>query len=314
MGKSWQGTSGGARPQWPGLPAGQDPFWLLVESVRDYAIFLLDEDGLIQSWNQGAAHITGHEADDVLGRHFALLFTAEEVENGWPQRELAGAAKNGRGEDEGWRLRKDGRRFWASVVTTAMRNADGALYGYSLIMRDLTERKQRDDAARRGLERSRQLWTQSVKDPLTGAFNRRYMGEQLRGAVERADWVTASLLLIDIDHFKAVNDRLGHAAGDSVLLGVAALARRLSRDSDVLFRLGGDEFVLYLPGVNRAGAAHIAERLRLAVAHSGLVPDGPLSVSIGLAELQRRDDADAWLHRADTALYAAKRGGRDRVA
>lgn len=313
MGKSWQGMSGSARPQWPGLPSGHDPFWLLVESVRDYAIFLLDAAGLIQSWNCGAALITGCEADEVLGRHFALLFTADEAENGWPLRELAGAAKNGRSEDEGWHLRKDGRRFWASVVTTAMRSADGALYGYSVIMRDLTERKQRDDAAKRNIERSHRLWTQSVKDPLTGAFNRRYMTDQLRGAVERADWVTASLLLIDIDHFKAVNDRLGHAAGDAALLGIAALAHRLSRDSDVLFRLGGDEFVLYLPGVSRAGAAHIAERLRLAVAHSALVPDGRLSVSIGVAELQRRDDADAWLQRADSALYEAKRGGRNRV-
>lgn len=313
MDEIWQPKGQSVRPRWPGLPAGQDTFWLLVDSIRDYAIFLLDEDGLIQSWNAGAEAITGYTADEVIGRHVAVLFTRDEVEGGWPQRELGLATRGGRAEDEGWRLRKDGGRFWASVVTTAMRREDGTLYGYSSIIRDLTERKERDEALKRTVERSRQLWTQSVKDPLTGAFNRRYMVEQLRGAIERAHWVTASLLMIDIDHFKAINDRCGHVAGDTVLVGVAALARRLSRDSDALFRLGGDEFVLYLPGVTRAGALAIAERLRAGVEHSGLVPDGAVTVSIGVAELQKDDESERWVQRADAALYEAKRAGRNRT-
>jgi diguanylate cyclase (GGDEF)-like protein/PAS domain S-box-containing protein len=313
MDRIWQPKGPSVRPRWPGLPAGQDAFWLLVDSIRDYAIFLLDDDGLIQSWNTGAEMITGYAAEEVVGRHFALLFTADEVEGGWPQRELALATRGGRAEDEGWRLRKDGQRFWASVVTTAMRRPDGTLYGYSTIIRDLTERKEREEALKRSVERSRQLWTQSVKDPLTGAFNRRYMVEQLRGAVDRANWVTASLLLIDIDHFKAVNDQAGHVGGDTVLVGIAALARRLSRDSDLLFRLGGDEFLLYLPGVARAGALNIAERLRAGVENSGLVPGGTVTVSIGVAELRKEDDADRWMQNADAALYEAKRAGRNRV-
>jgi diguanylate cyclase (GGDEF)-like protein/PAS domain S-box-containing protein len=314
MVKDWQSTRPPLGRAWAGLPAGTDPFWLLVESVRDYAIFLLDDDGLIQSWNSGARLITGYAPDEAVGRHFALLYTADEVESGWPQRELRQAARAGRTEDEGWRLRQDGQRFWASVVTTAMRDADGTLYGFSMIVRDLTERKQRDEAMKRTVERSRQLWTQAVKDPLTGAFNRRYMVEQLRGALERAAWVTASLVAVDIDRFKEVNDRLGHVTGDAVLMGVADIARRLSRDSDLLFRPGGDEFVLYLPGASGTGAAVIAERLRLAVEHAALVPDCKVTVSLGVAELRAGESSEGWLHRADEALYEAKRAGRNRVA
>lgn len=312
MGKIWHDPAEG--PAAAPMLRAEDPFWLLVDSVRDYAIFLLDPDGLIQSWNTGARLITGYEADEVIGRHLALLYTQEEVDNGWAQRELALAASAGRAEDEGWRRRKNGERFWASVVTTAMHTPDGSFYGYSTIVRDLTQRKEQEEALKRNVERSRQLWTQAVKDPLTGAFNRRHMVDQLGGALERANWVTASLVVVDVDDFKDVNDRFGHVTGDTVLVGVAALARRLSRDSDQLFRMGGDEFVLYLPGVARAGALAIAERLRAAVASSTLAPGARVTVSLGVAELQADDTVETWLQRADAALYDAKRAGRNRVA
>lgn len=306
-------TSLPAAAPWPGLPPGENPFCLLVDSVRDYAIFLMDSNGVVQSWNTGGELIFGYRAEEIIGRHFSTFYSPEEVENGWPQRELASAARAGRLEDEGWRTRKDGQRFWANVVVTAMRSADGAVYGYSKIVRDLTERKLQEDALKRSVERSRQLWAQAVKDPLTGAYNRRYMAEQLHSAIERVAWMTASLVSVDIDHFKAINDRFGHVAGDTVLMGVAALARRLSRDSDLLFRMGGDEFSLYLPGATHAAATHIAERLRRAVEHASLLKDCTVTVSIGVAEIRAQDDAEAWIHRADEALYEAKRAGRNRV-
>jgi diguanylate cyclase (GGDEF)-like protein/PAS domain S-box-containing protein len=299
----------------PGPPTAEETmFRLLVNSVRDYGIFLLDETGVIQSWNVGAQLITHFEPEEVVGQHFSVLYTPEEIDAGWPQREMETAARLGRVEDEGWRLRRNGERFWANVVITAMRGPDGALQGYSKILRDLTERKKHEDSLKRGMERSRQLWTQAIKDPLTGAFNRRYMLEQLRGAIERGGWMTASLLLADIDSFKAINDQLGHVAGDTVLMGVAGIGRRLSRDSDQLFRMGGDEFVLYLPGAGLTGARATAERLRAAVEQSKLVKDMPLSVSIGVAELQAKDTVETWIKRADSALYEAKRAGRNRVA
>ena len=303
-----------AAAPWPGLPPGENPFCLLVDSVRDYAIFLLDANGVVQSWNTGGKLIFGYDAEEIIGRHFAAFYSPEEIDSGWPQRELVTAAQAGRLEDEGWRRRKDGERFWANVVITAMHGPDGALYGYSKIVRDLTERKIQEDALKRSVERSRQLWAQAVKDPLTGAFNRRYMTEQLNGAVERASWMTASLVVVDIDSFKSINDRFGHVAGDTVLLGVASLARRLSRDSDLLFRMGGDEFALYLPGAGKAAALNLSERLRSAIEHAKLLKDCPITVSIGVAEIQAQDDTEAWIHRADEALYEAKRAGRNRIA
>lgn len=314
MDKVREGTDAGAARRGHGLPAAEDPYWLLVNSVRDYGIFLLDAAGTVRSWNAGAELITGYAADDIIGRDFEVFYTRDEAEGGWPARELDLASRNGRVEDEGWRVQRDGQRFWASVVTTAMRRLDNTLYGYSVILRDLTARKHREDMLHRSAERSRKLWTESVKDPMTGCFNRRYMDEQLRSALERAGWVTASLIAFDVDYFKQVNDRFGHAAGDTVLMGVAAVAQRLSRDSDLLFRIGGDEFVLYLPGVGDAGAAAIAERLRAAVHGAVLVPHERVSVSLGIAELRPQETAEQWLKRADGALYAAKRRGRNQLA
>ena len=161
----------------------------------------------------------------------------------------------------------------------------------------------------------RKLLAQATTDPLTRAFNRRHMDEVLAEAVERRARGEAapSLVLIDIDHFKEVNDRFGHAAGDAVLCAVAATVHARSRKVDRLFRSGGEEFVLYLPGTPLEGAATVAEDVRRAVAAEKL-PDGEgLTVSAGVSELQPEETVDSWLLRADAALYEAKRAGRDRV-
>ncbi|HET8653895.1 MAG TPA: ATP-binding protein [Longimicrobiaceae bacterium] len=122
-------------------------FHLLVDSVQDYAIFALDADGHIASWNRGAEKIKGYSAAEVIGRHFSLFYTEEAREAGRPAANLRAAAAEGRVEDEGWRVRKDGARFWASVVITALRSADGELLGFAKVTRDLTERKQAEAQA-----------------------------------------------------------------------------------------------------------------------------------------------------------------------
>jgi PAS domain S-box-containing protein len=121
---------------------------LLVESVRDYAIFMMDPEGRVTTWSAGAERLTGYRADEILGRHFSVFHAPEDLRDGKPARELTAAAAEGRFEDEGWRLRKDGSRFWATVVITALRDEKGRLVGFGTITRDLTERRQAEVALR----------------------------------------------------------------------------------------------------------------------------------------------------------------------
>jgi len=129
------GSASGAAPQTAGL------YQLLVESVRDYAIFMLDPDGRVATWNSGAERIKGYTAGEIIGRHFSVFYPEERVAEGFPQYELEVARVVGRFEDEGWRVRKDGTRFWANVVITALHAEDGSLIGFAKVTRDLTERR-----------------------------------------------------------------------------------------------------------------------------------------------------------------------------
>jgi PAS domain S-box-containing protein len=116
-------------------------YQLMVESVRDYAIFMLDPSGYIASWNRGAERINGYTASEIIGRHFSVFYPQVDIDAGKPAYELEVAAKDGRLEDEGIRLRKDGTAFWATVIITAVRDTDGTLIGYAKVTRDLTERR-----------------------------------------------------------------------------------------------------------------------------------------------------------------------------
>jgi PAS domain S-box-containing protein len=141
----------------------EERFRALIEGVGDYAIFMLDPEGIVTSWNAGAERIKGYTADEIVGRHFSLFYPAEALARGWPQHELEEATRQGRFEDEGWRIRKDGTRFWANVVITAMRRPDGTLRGFSKITRDLSERREYEERLRRSEERFR-LLVEGVED------------------------------------------------------------------------------------------------------------------------------------------------------
>ena len=134
----------------PDLPQlrGEVAFRLLVDAVQDYAIFLLDPRGYVLSWNLGAQRIKQYAANEIIGQHFSIFYTPEERKAGRPMRLLRWAAKEGRFEDEGWRVRKDGTRFWADVIVTALRDEHGEPYAYAKVTRDLTERREAEQQQR----------------------------------------------------------------------------------------------------------------------------------------------------------------------
>ena len=138
-------------------------YQMLVEQTRDYALFVLDPEGHIQTWNAGGERLKGYTRDEIIGRHFSIFYTREALDQNWPAHELKVAAIEGRFEDEGWRVRKDGSRFWANVVITALRDEHGKLLGFCKITRDFTERRLHEEALRQSEERFR-LMIEAVRD------------------------------------------------------------------------------------------------------------------------------------------------------
>lgn len=135
----------------------------LVEAVTDYAIYMLDPEGIVSSWNAGAQRCKGYEASEIIGQHFSRFYTDADQKIWLPQLALTTAAQAGKFESEGWRMRKDGTRFWVHVVIDPIRDRDGPIVGYSKITRDLTERKKAENALQRG-EQQFQLLVQGVTD------------------------------------------------------------------------------------------------------------------------------------------------------
>ncbi|HYX23421.1 MAG TPA: ATP-binding protein [Thermoanaerobaculia bacterium] len=174
------------------LRQSKELFRLLVEGVTDYAIFLLDPNGIVTTWNLGAERIKGYGAQEVIGRHFSVFYPEEAVARGWPEYELKVAAAEGRFEDYGWRLRQDGSQFWANVVITALHNR-GRLLGFSKVTRDLTERKRAEEE----LQQERDLLEERVQER-TAELTRleqelRLKVEELAAADRRKDEFLATL-------------------------------------------------------------------------------------------------------------------------
>jgi PAS domain S-box-containing protein len=151
------------KPPEPRLQESMDNFGQLVSGVRDYAVFLLDREGNVRTWNAGAERIKGYRAEEIIGQHFSRFYPREAVSSGWPAHELSVASTTGRFEDEGWRVRKDGSRFWANVVITTLRDEEGQVRGFLKITRDLTDRKQAEEKLRLSEERFR-LMVEGAKD------------------------------------------------------------------------------------------------------------------------------------------------------
>lgn len=155
------------------LRQSEERFRLMVESVRDYAIFMLDTTGRVTSWNKGAELNTGYRAEEIIGRHFSIFYPQDKLDAGWPQHELEVALRDGRFEDEGWRLRRDGSRIWSNVIITAVHDSEGCHQGFAKVTRDLTaSRRIRDlEEQERRLTQFLALLGHELRNPMTPIAN-----------------------------------------------------------------------------------------------------------------------------------------------
>lgn len=280
----------------------------VLDGVKDYSICTVDMQGVITSWNKAAERLDDYRSDEAIGRQLDFLVAATGSAKSPMMRRLATALRDGSHDFEGWRIRKDGKQYWASTAIGVLRSKHGdAAIGYSIITRDLTEQRRAED----------RLQLLAMTDPLTGALNRRAFFEHAKRERERADHPTKSLsvLMLDADFFKAVNDRFGHDGGDATLQRIVADCRKEIRSSDALARLGGEEFAILLPGSTQEEGRLVAERIRERIDVSGQQHGAfACTVSIGIAaSVGAAESVEALINRADAALYAAKDAGRNRV-
>jgi diguanylate cyclase (GGDEF)-like protein/PAS domain S-box-containing protein len=280
----------------------------LLEQAHD-AIVGVSDDMTINVWNGGAERLYGFREPEATGASLTMLVPETQLESErriW-RRVLAGETV----ERDTQRLRNDGSLVEVSVLSSPVRDGSGAVVAACEIARDISARKVADA----------KLQHLASHDALTGLLNRRAFEIELERAVafaKRYDLETA-LLIVDVDHFKLINDTYGHRIGDAALRRLAELMRGRLRQTDVIGRLGGDEFAIILSGVEPGQALRVAEEILDVVrADRTIAVNGnhvPLTVSAGVSRIGS-DDASPGelLAQTDFALYQAKQAGRDRVS
>jgi PAS domain S-box-containing protein len=236
------------------LRESEERFRLLVQGIQEYAIFNLDTLGNVVTWNSGAERLKGYRADEVLGRHFSAFYPGEEVARGRPQQILEEAAQRGQSEDEGWRIRKDGTRFWANVVVTALRNTKGGLQGFAKITRDMTERHGKEEQLTKAKEllelrvEQRTTVLAQVNDELRMEISEHARAEeQLRASRDQLRALAARLQSVREEErtsiAREIHDELGQACTaikmDLALIGHKATKRqtRLRAKAESAIRL-----------------------------------------------------------------------------
>jgi len=298
----------------------QSDAWLnaILTGISDYALVSLDQRGRINEWNDSIGRVTGFGADAALDQPYSLFdeagaTTAERLAD-----RLREADANGWSLDEGWRVKADGSRFWGSAMISPLPDRESpasALHedtesAYCLVMRDISDKREASERYRQARD----------CDYLTGIANRRAFFEAAERELERSVRLPRPivLLLFDADHFKAVNDRHGHPAGDAVLVHLATSLVAAFRPSDLVARIGGEEFAVLLPSTSVAVAQELAARFCQRIAGETVQVDGvPISYTVSGGMALAGDGAqslDLLLRRAGQALAAARTQGRNRIA
>lgn len=280
-------------------------------AVRDYAIYTVDTDGMIDSWSEAAERVHQWPAAAAVGQPLSALLAPDQGGPGYVQDTLALAARNGWCEEEGHRQRQDGSLFWASTVVTALRDTDGAAIGFSVVSRDVSERRRleerlRDDAS-------------STTDYLTGVSARRAFFDVASSEVARARRYgqPLSMLLVDPDNFRDINAQYGEAFGNEWLRAIAWVCRQESRTTDVVGRVGGEAFAVLLPSTELSGGLVLAERIRERMQRhvfSGEVQGVRCTLSVGVAEVTDSViSVDGLLAATGTAVERAQQAGMNLV-
>lgn len=281
---------------------------LLVQRIKDYAIYLLRPDGVVASWNAGARRFKGYADEEIIGQHYSVFYEVADRLAGLPETNLAVALREGKFEDEGWRVRKDGSRFWAHVVIDPIYREDGSLLGFAKITRDRTEQ----------LETSEKILFMARHDAMTGLPNRVHFLERLDEVMSalHPGQQQVAVVSIDLDGFKEVNDAFGHGVGDQLL---SELGRRLKAsvgENEMVARFGGDEFVAFKLIRHQRQLSDFITRLQraltgmLRLAQTDIVPGASLGVALFPGDAIDRAQL---LNNADLAMYRAKKSLDEKI-
>ena len=300
----------------PNSPTPDDFHKSIVDNLAD-GVYYVEPDRTIRYWNHGAQKLAGYKASDIVGRrcYDNILAHVDAQGNSLCHTTcpLAASMLDGVSRDVTiWLRHREGYRKPVRVRTAAVRDHSGAIIGGVETFSDAS-------AVVRAVEDADRARHEALTDELTGLPNRRMFDTALRGRLEnlsRYGW-QFGLLLVDIDYFKDVNDRFGHAFGDLVLTGVATTLLGAVRAGDVVARWGGEEFAVLVEASDAAGLIETTERVRVLVAQSEVRHEETVltvHVSAGGSLACADDTGESLFERADGALYAAKRDGRDRVA
>lgn len=279
-------------------------FELLVEGAIGYAIILISPEGMVRSWNPGAQRMFGYTDNEIVGQPFARFFSDSDRERKVPEKELKRALEEGSASDDRWHVRKDGELIWISGMVTPLYE-NNQLVGFGKVMRDRTEEKLIEE----------KMLHLAHFDPLTALFNRSRFYETLNNTLADALHVgnNVAVFAIDLDHFKKVNDNLGHHIGDLLLKQVSDRMRECAGSEDLIARLGGDEFVVARTAAQPDDVAALAQQLVNRIAEPFFIEGREIHIgaSVGIAMFPAdTNDSLQLLKNADAAMYRSKQLGR----